>query len=200
MPGAGEVSRWPRARAQAGWRGHLGIEGLAVLADGQGERHEFLEGFVGLVEADRNGPGIQFHAVREPREILPLELAKLDRGYLDQHGRLPQPLLAELRQVFPEVLAAALFVPGFLSGRDALEMSEDVGAAGDQAGAHAPLGKRSQELLGATAADAEQRLDGRPVHPGIGGVVFQLADGLGKAVEPQGFIRHAEHRRSNSAN
>ena len=180
--------------------GHPGIEGLAVLADGHGERHKFLEGLVGLAEANRNGAGSQLHAFRESLEIVPFELAKLDRGYLDQHGRLARPLLAELRQVFPELFAAALFVIGFLAGGDALEMSDDLGAAGDQAGAHAPLGERSQELLGAAAAHAEQGLDGRAVHPGIRGRVFQPADGRRKAVEPQGLIWHAEHRRGNSAN
>jgi hypothetical protein len=68
-------------------------------------------------------------------------------------------------------------------------MSDDIGAMSDHAGPHPPPGDRSQELLGAAPADGEQRLEGGPVHPGLGGI-FELADGFGQAVEPERLIRH----------
>ena len=59
------------------------------------ERPEFLEGFVGLAEADCNGPGSQFHAIREPLEILPLELEVTDDDGVRR-------LLASCRDLAPD--------------------------------------------------------------------------------------------------
>ena len=105
-------------------------------------------------------------------------------GYLDQHGWLLHPFTAHLVQVGPELFLAALFVVSVFSGDHALELSDDVVAMSHQAGSDTPSGDRSQKLLGPAAANTEQRLENRPVYPGIGSVL-QLPDGGGDTVEPE---------------
>jgi hypothetical protein len=171
------------------WEIHSLLEGLTVLADRYGECHQFLEGFIGSAESDSDRSGSQFHAFREPVEIVQSDLANLGIGYLDQHRRLPYPFAAHLVQVSPELFLAALFVISALSGGHVLELSDDVGAISHQAGSDAPPGDWSQKLLSAAAANTEERLKGKAVNPWIGGVL-QLHDGRGDAVEPKRLIRH----------
>jgi hypothetical protein len=87
------------------------------------------------------------------------------------------------------LFAAAVFIIGFLSGGNFLKMSDDMTAVGDYAGSHAALGDGRQNLLGAPASDAQQRLEGGPVDPRLG-ILLELANSFREAIQPEGFIRH----------
>jgi hypothetical protein len=123
--------------------------------------------------------------------------AHLSLGGLDQHRRLPDPLAASLGKILPELFPAALFIIGFLSGSNSLQMSHDIVAVGDQTGSDTAFGDRRQELLGAAASDAEQRLQSRPVDPRLG-AVSELAESLREAVQPEGLIGHGSLLRASA--
>jgi hypothetical protein len=73
-----------------------------------------------------------------------------------------------LGEVRPELLTPPLFVINFLPCRNSLKMSDERRAVGHEAGAHTAFGNGSEQLLGAPAADAEQRLHSRLIDPVVG--------------------------------
>jgi hypothetical protein len=99
------------------------------------------------------------------------------------------PLLAGLGEAGPELPSPALFVIGFLSPSDSCQMSDDVGAVGNQAGPHATFGDRSEQLLGASAPDAEERLKGGAVDQGVS-AFLEPPEGFREAVEPKRLVGH----------
>ena len=157
--------------------------------DGQGEGHKFLEALTGVGEAHGNGAGRQFDARRQPLQILRLQAARLGGRHFNEHGRLLDPFAAGLGQMLTELLPPEVFVIGLFSGRDPLQMVDEIGALGDRAGPDAALGNGSEQLLGPTTPHTQQRLEAGPIDPGFS-TVFQLKEGVGETVEPQGFIRH----------
>ena len=89
----------------------------------------------------------------------------------------------------PELFAAPLFIPGLLPGSNSPKMGDDIGPVSDDAGSDAAFRNGRQELLGAPASDAQQRLQSRAVNPRLR-AEFELTESLGKAVQPEGFIWH----------
>jgi hypothetical protein len=94
-----------------------------------------------------------------------------------------------LRETFGESIPAAFFIIGFLSGGDSFKMAHQIGAAGHHAGSDTANREGREKLLGAAAADAQERLESGAVDPRLG-AVFELAEGFGEPVEPQRFVWH----------
>jgi len=180
---ASAVAAWARFAAESradsgGWNPHPVVEGLAILADGHGESRQFLEGLVRLAKAHGDGSRAEFHAVRQSVEIVRFDPPSQGLGDIDPHGGLPDPLLAGLRETFGESIPAAFFIIGFLSGGDSFQMAHKIGAAGHHAGSDTANRDGREKLLGAAAADAQERLESGAVDPRLG-AVFELAEGFG---------------------
>jgi integrase len=96
---------------------------------------------------------------------------------------------AGVSQVGPKFCPAPVVVVGVIAGRDTTEIVEEVATAGNQARTDASSCDLGEELLGATAANAEEGLDGGAIDPRFGRAA-QVLDCGGTVVEPEGLIGH----------
>ena len=187
---AGPVQQPDRSRGKSGpQQPYPFIEPCAILADRHGQRHQFLKRLLGVRETHHDGANGQFDAFRKAFQIVALKASDLGVGHFDEHRRSFDPPAASLGEMSPEPLPPLPLEVSILPRGNSFQMGDQLGAVGYQAGPHA-LGNGSQQLLGAPAADREQRLEGSPVDPWLI-VLFKLTDSLGQAVEPQRLIGHA---------
>ncbi len=100
---------------------------------------------------------------------------ELDVRNFDQHWRLLDPLAPRAVKVLRKPFPAALFIVSSFSSRYSPQMNDYVGAAGQNARANPAGSYRREQLLGAAAADSEQRLDAGAVDPLLRDC-FEMAD------------------------
>jgi hypothetical protein len=152
---------------------HLALEASKVVADGHGEGEELFEGLLGLLKGDGDAAWLKGHPGGEVLEFLGEDLK---RGRDEQLGAF-EAVLLQLPQNLRDVPAAAPLIVAVIARGEAPQV-DNQGVAIGQAVRPDPLGNAgSEDLLGAAAADAEQKFQGRPVDERAG-KGLELADGV----------------------
>ena len=150
----------PGCSARSGVSGsHLALEALEVVANGHGQGQQFLECLLRLVEGQADPAGLQVDTRRKVHELLRQDLK---RG-LDEKLRPFEAILLQLRQDFGDVAPALPFVVAVVALGDAAQMGDEGIPVGQAVGADTLGDAGSEDLLGAAAADAEQKFEGGAV-------------------------------------
>jgi hypothetical protein len=158
---------------------------VEVIADRHGEGEQLFERLLGLVELD--GESARFHAYPHG-QALPLLVDNRHRGF-DRQLRLLKPLPPQLDHRPGDPLPALDFSPRLFARRDLFQPPEKGFPLGQPIGAH-PFGHaRGEDLLGAAASDAQERLHRGAVDKGAGQGAHRRANGI-EIVEPGGLVRH----------
>ena len=138
---------------------HLALKALEVVADSHGQGQQLFERLLWLVKGDGDTARLETHPRGEAIELLG---HNLNRG-LDQKLGPCEAILFELRQNLADVPAAAPFIVAVVALGEAAQMGDEGIAIGEAVGTDTLGNAGSEDLLGAAAADAEQKFEGGTV-------------------------------------
>ena len=158
-----------------------------IVANGHGEGQQLLESLLRLVKLDGNAAGFESHTSRQVLEGL---IDDADGG-LDQQLRLIDPLLPQGFDEAGHFAAALDFIGAFVAFGDPLESGDEGFPIGEPVNAGTAFqDARRHDLLGASPADAEQELEGGPIHIGKR-VLSQGLYNVRQITIPNGFCWHS---------
>ena len=136
-------------------RPYLALEVVEVVTDGQGESQQFFERLLWLLKGDGDAARLE----RDPcGEILEFLRQNLNRGFNQKLGPF-QPFLLQLRQNHGHVMPALPFVVAIVALGEAAQVGDERITIGQAVGTDVLGDAGSHDLLGAAAADAEQKFD-----------------------------------------
>jgi hypothetical protein len=161
------------------------LKPIKIIPDGHGEGEELFERLAGLVEGDGDAAGFEDDAWGEVVKLLGEDA----EWGLDQHLRPFQTLLLQLRQNPGDLAAAADLVMTVVARGQAAEVGNQGGAIGQAIGADVVGDRGREDLLGAAAADAEEKLHRGPVDEGAR-EGFQFSDNVRNFAIPGRFSGH----------
>jgi len=174
--GSGECSATARDAA---------FEPVEVVADGHGEGEQCVESLLRWGKLDGDAAGFESHPGGQVLKVL------IDDGgsRFDQQLGLSEPLLPEGADQAGHLPPPLDLVRGVLAGGDALEMCDQGVAIGEPAGPDAIDDAASEDLLSASAADAEQKLELSAGDTGAG-IGSKFLQNMGQITIPAGFSGH----------
>jgi hypothetical protein len=161
------------------------LETVEVVTDGHCQSKKFFEGLVGMGKLDDDPARFETDA---GRQILKLLAENLGRRF-DQQARPLAALLFQLDQFGGYLLSTAQFVVVAIALSKAAEVSDEGVPVGEAVGADPLSDTGSQNLLGATTADAQERFYGGAVDERAG-KGFENLDYCWDSAVPKGFGRH----------
>jgi hypothetical protein len=137
---------------------------LKVVADGHGEGEEFLEGLAGFPEFHGNVTRGEGDAGRQVGELLGQNPVRS----FDEELRVFEAFAAEPVENRSHAAAAAAFELFVFTRSESPQVADENLAIRQTVRAHVVRDAGGEELLGAAAADAEDRFDGGAVDEGAG--------------------------------
>ena len=161
------------------------LKPFKIIPDSHGEGEQFFECLVRLVERDGDAAWLEPDPGGEGVELLREDLKRRLDQKLRHFLAVPLPLGQDFGELAP---ALALVMASVTIGQVAQVGDEDL-PIGEPVGADAISNARSEDLLSAAAADAEQEFEGGAIDEGAGKSLELLNDVIDFAV-PEGFGGH----------